>query len=142
MRVSTRKDGGFSSNIDKNDEYITNNTTLKEILKDNHINQANRGKIFGQQTPKHNFGFCKAFENVTESLEFQTTFKRKVLRNFFYTTLSEATIIYVTFNKLDLFVPNFIPTAQTQAKLMKSIYKIFFLSFNSWITDRKDIIIG
>ena len=57
MRVLTSKDGDLSSAFDKINENNINDTSLKEILIDNHTLQANKGKIVGQLPLEHIFGF-------------------------------------------------------------------------------------
>ena len=43
----------------------------------------------------------------------------------------------ITFDSLYLFVPSFIPDAETQVMFNDSIKNSFTLSFDSWVTDRK-----
>ena len=49
-------------------KIIFNDTSLKEILIDNHTVQANKGKIVGQLPLEHIFGFCKTFKKITKGI--------------------------------------------------------------------------
>ena len=59
------------------------------------------------------------------------------LHDIIYTTLVPN--IEVNFDKLFLYVPIFIPDAQTQTMFNDSIKNGFTLSFDSWSTDRKTV---
>ena len=59
------------------------------------------------------------------------------LQDIVYTTLGDN--IKVNFTKLFLFVPRFIPDAQTQAMFNYSIKNSFTLSFDHWTSDRKTV---
>ena len=51
-------------------------------------------------------------------------------------------ILNVTINNLYLFVPTFIPDAETQAMFNKAIQNNFTLSFDEWTTDRRIVNTG
>ena len=59
-----------------------------------------------------------------------------------YTTLPQDTITTVTFDKLHLFLPKFMPRPNTQFLFNESIKKSFPLPFDSWTTDRQVISAG
>ena len=67
VTVSTSKDGDLSSYFDKINENKINNTTLKEIIVDNHTIQSNKGKIFGHLSKNYIFAFCKTYNKVTKN---------------------------------------------------------------------------
>ena len=140
MRVLTSKDGDIISYFDKINEPDVNNTTLKQRLINNHTIAANKGKLTGQLPLEHIFGFCKTFKKVTKGLGFHISFKTADLQDILFTTI--ATDINVTINSLYLFVPTFIPDAQTQLMFNDSIKNSFTLSFDSWTTDRKIVNTG
>ena len=56
-----------------------------------------------------------------------------------YITLPPLHNINVTFDNLNLIVPNFIPSPVTQVLVNEYIKNSFSLSFDSWTTDRRDI---
>ena len=69
LRLLTSKDGDLSSYFDKNGEsVIDDNNPLKRILINNHVVEANKGKIKGQLPLEQIFGFCKTFKKVTGNL--------------------------------------------------------------------------
>ena len=137
MRLLTSKDGDLSTCFDKVNENNINNTSLKEILIDNHTVRANNCKIVGQLPLEHIFGFCKTFKKITKGLGYHITLKTSDLNDIIYTTLPVATPIQITFDSLYLFVPSFIPNAETQVMFNDSVKNSSTLSFDSWITDRK-----
>ena len=136
MRVLTNKDGDLMSYFDNINETQAgiNNSSLKQILIDNHTVAANKGKIVGQLPLEHIFGFCKTFKKITKGLGFQLTLKTPDLQNILYTTILDD--IDVTINSLHLFVPTLIPDAATQAMFNNSIKDNFKISFDSWTSLR------
>ena len=138
MRLLTSKDGDLSTCFDKINENNINDTSLKEILIDNHTVQANKGKIVGHLPLEHIFGFCKTFKKITKGLGYHITLKTADLQDIIYTSIAVATPIQITFDSLYLFVPSFIPDAETQVMFNDSNKNSFTLSFDSWVTDRKN----
>ena len=65
------------------------------------------------------------------------TFETADLQDIIYTTLVDN--IKVNFDKLFLYVPIFIPDAQTEIRFNDSIENSFTLLFDSWSTDRKTL---
>ena len=139
MRALTSKDGDLLSHFDKNDESEAEigNTSLHHHLINIHDLAANKGKIEGVLPLEYIFGFCKTFKEITKQRGFNLTLKTADLQDFIYTTLGDD--IKVNFDKLFLFVPIFIPDAQTQAMFNDSIEDSFTLSFDHWTSDRKTV---
>ena len=86
-------------------------TPHQKMLIDNHPD-ANKGKIKGFLNLEDIFGFCKSFKKVTKNLGFHIMFKRANLQVIVYTSMADD--IDVTINSLYLFVPNLIPSVETQ----------------------------
>ena len=124
MRAISNKDGDLLSqfdNINENDIPILErlaklppqirDTNHYKMLIDNHID-ANRGKIKGYLYLEDIFGFCKTFKKVTKNLGFHLIFKTNDLQNIIYSSMADD--INVTINNLYLYVPNLIPSVETQ----------------------------
>ena len=79
----------------------------------------------------------RTFNKVTKGLGCHITLKTADLQDIIYTTLPDATNIGITLNSIYLFIPSFIPNAETQVMFDDSIKNSFTLSFDSWTTDRK-----
>ena len=92
MRSLTSKDGDLLSHFDKINDGDTNasleNTSLKEMLIDNHSVAVNRGKIEGQLPLENNFDFCMTFQKITKTLGFRLTFKTPDLKFIIFATLT------------------------------------------------------
>ena len=144
MRSLTSKDGDLLSHFDKFNDGDTNasinNTSLKQMLIDNHTEPVNRGKIKGQLLLEDIFGFCKTFKKITKNLGFHITLKTNDLQNIIFTTL--ANDINVTINSLYLFVPIITPNTETQVLFNESIKNKYTLTFDSWYTERKIVTDG
>ena len=78
---------------------------------DNHID-ANKGKIKRYFYSEDLFGFCKAFKKVTKILGFHLMLKTNDLQDIIYTSMDDD--MNVTIKNLYLFVPNLIPSVETQ----------------------------
>ena len=113
MRALTRKDGDLLSHFNQVDETpaASNNTSLKQMLINNHTVEANRGKIRGQLLLEDIFGVCETFEKITKNLGFHITLKTTDLQNIIFTTLAKD--INVTINSPYLFVPIITPNSET-----------------------------
>ena len=101
MRVVISKDSDLSSYFDKLAEIAfrdDGNNILKQLLIINHEDGANKGKIKGQLTVEHVFGFCKTFNKMTKNLGFQLTLKTTALQDNILTTI--ATDMNITINSL------------------------------------------
>ena len=139
MRALTFKDGDLISHFDEIDESEAEieNTSLHHHLINNHEIPANKVKIKGVLPLEHIFGFCKTFQKNTKQLGLNLTLKTVDLQDIIYTTVGDD--IKVNFNKFFLFLPIFIPDAQTQAMFNDSIKDSFLLSFDHWTSDRKTV---
>ena len=140
MRLVTQKDGDLSTYfdiIDESEDEI-NNTSLRLTLLDNHV-EANRGLLVGHLPLEYLFGFCRSFKKITKGLGFELdlrTSNRK--QDILYTTL-EDNDVNVTINSISLFVPQIIPSQETQVYFNEAISKTFTLSYEPWTTDRKPV---
>ena len=140
MRLVTQKEGDLSTYFDIIDESEgeINNTSLKKILIDNHT-AANRGLIRGQLPLEYIFGFARSFKKITKGLGFELdlrTSNRK--QDILYTTLGDNDV-NVIINSINLFIPQIIPSPETQVYFNEAISKTFTLSYESWTTDRKNV---
>ena len=140
MRLVTQKDGDLSTYFDIIDESEgeINNSSLKKILIDNHT-EANRGLIRGYLPLQYIFGFARSFKKITKGLGFELdlrTSNRK--RDILYTTLDDDDV-NVIINSISLFIPQLIPSPETQVIFNEAISQTFTLSYESWTTDRKPV---
>ena len=124
MKVISNKGDGLLSqfgNINENDipllEILIDlpveirDVPHQKMLIDNRLD-ANKGKIKGYLFLEDIFGFCKTFKKVTENLGFHLTFKTANLQYILYTSMVDD--IDVTINSLYLYIPNLIPSVETQ----------------------------
>ena len=141
MRVLTSKDGDLLSQFDNISEGNTDadfeSTSLKNMLIDNHDNDADRGKIKAQLPLEHIFEFCKSFKKVTKNLGFEITFKTANLQNIIYTSIAAGTQINATINSLYLYVPFLIPSTETQLMFNEYIQNNYRIFFDEWYTERR-----
>ena len=140
MRLVTEKDGDLSTYFDviNESEDEINNSSLKKILINNHT-EANRGLIRGHLPLEYIFGFARSFKKISKGLGFELdlrTSNRK--RDILYTTLDDDDI-NVTINGISLFVPQLIPSPETQIIFNEAISQNFTLSYESWTRDRKPV---
>ena len=126
MRLITQKDGDLSTYfdiIDESEDEI-NNSSLKKILIDNHT-EANRGFIRGQLPLEYIFGFARSFKKITKGLGFELdlrTSNRK--QDILYTTLGDNDV-NVTIISISSFIPQSIPSPETQVYFNEAISKTF-----------------
>ena len=124
LRVISNKDGDLLSQFDKineNDFPILErladlppqirSTPHQKMLIDYHTDE-NKSKIKGDLYLEGLFGFRKTFKKVTKNLRFHLTFKTNDLQNIINSSMADD--INVTFNYLYLYVPNLIPSVETQ----------------------------
>ena len=124
MKVISNKDDDLLSqfgNINENDIPLLDgladsppqirSTPHQKMLIDNHTD-ANKAKIKGYLHLEDIFGFCKTFKKVTKNLGFHIMFKTVNLQDIIYTSMADD--INVTINSLYLYVPNLIPSVETQ----------------------------
>ena len=149
MRAISNKDGDLMSqfdNINENDipilERLVNlppqirDTPHYKMLIDNHTD-ANRGKIKGYLYLEDIFGFCKTFKKVTKNLGFHLIFKTNDLQNIIYSSMGDD--IDVTINNLYLYVPNLIPSVETQVMFNESTQTNYKIFYDEWFTERRII---
>ena len=140
MRLVTQKDGDLSTyfdTIDENEDEI-NNSSLKKILIDNYT-EAHRGLLRGHLPLEFIFGCAQSFKKITKGLGFELdlrTSNRK--QDILYTTLGDNDV-NVTISSISLFVPQMIPSPETQVIFNEAISKTFSLSYESWTTYRKPV---
>ena len=149
MRAISNKDGDLVSqfdNINENDIPILNrladlpvqirDTLHQKMLINNHTD-ANRGKIKGYLYLEDIFGFCKTFKKVTKNLGFHLQLKTNDLQDIIYTSMTDD--INVTINNLYLYVPNLIPSVETQLMFNEATQNNYKISYDEWFTERRII---
>ena len=144
MRSLTSKNEDLLSHFDKCNDGDTNvainNTSLKQMLIDNHTLPVSRGKLKGQLPLEHIFGSCKTFKKITKNLGFHITLKTNDLQNITFTTI--ANDVKVTINSLHLFVPIMTPNTDIQVMFIESIENNYTITYDSWYTKRKIVTDG
>ena len=149
MRAISNKDGDLLfqfDNINENDIPILErladlppqirSTPHQKMLIDNHTD-ANKGKIEGYLFLEDIFGFCKTFKKVTRNLGFHLTFKTNDLQKIKYSSMTDD--INVTINDLYLYVPNLLPSVETQVMFNEATQNIYKIFFDEWYTERRII---
>ena len=96
---------------------------------------ANKVKIKGYLYLEVIFGFCKTFKKVSKNLCFHLTFKTNDLQDIIYTSMTDD--INVTINNLYLYVPNLIPSVETQVFFNEATQKNYKISYDEWFTERR-----
>ena len=104
------------------------------MLIDNHL-EANKGKTKGYLCLGEFFGICKTFKKVTKILCFVITFKTAKLQDIIYTSMVDD--INVTINSLSLYIPNLIPSVETQLMFNEATQNNYKISFDEWYTERR-----
>ena len=140
MRLVTQKDGDLSTYFDIIDESEDgiNNSSLKQILIDNH-SEANRGLIRGHLPLEYIFEFCRSFKKISKGLGFELDLRTSNgKQDILYTNLGDNDV-NVTITSTNLFIPQTIPSPETQVYFNEAISKTFTLSYESWTTDRKPV---
>ena len=97
------------------------------MLLNNHTD-ANRVKINGCLYLEEVFGFCKTFKKVTKNESFHLAFKTNDLQNIIYSSMAED--IIVTINNLYLYVPNLIPSVETQVMFNEATQNNYKISYD------------
>ena len=111
-------------------------TPHQKMLIDNHLD-ANKSKIKGYLYLEDIFGFCKTFIKVTKNLSFHLTFKTANLQDIIFTSMADE--INVTINSLYLYIPNLIPSVETQLMFNEATQNNYKISFDEWYTERRII---
>ena len=140
MRLVTQKDGDLSTYFDIIDESENgiNDSSLKQILINNHT-EANRDLIRGHLPLEYKFGFTRTFEKITKGLGFELGLRTSNRKQDNLDTTLDDNDVNVTINSISLFIPQIIPSPETQYMFNEAISKIFSLSYESWTTDRKPV---
>ena len=147
LRVISNKDGDLSSqfdNINENDIPILErladlppqikSTPHQKMLINNH-SDANKGIVKGYLYLEDFFGFCKTFKKVTKILGFHLMFKTADLQDVIYSSMADD--INVTINNLYLFIPNLIPSVETQLMFNEATQNNYQISYDDWYTERR-----
>ena len=111
-------------------------TANQKMLIDNHLD-ANKGKIKRYLYLKDNFGFCKTFKKVTKNLGFHLMFKTAILQDIIYTSMADD--IDVTIISFNLYIPNLIPSVETQLMFNEATQNNYKISFDEWYTEKRII---
>ena len=106
------------------------------MIINNHAD-ANKGKIKGYLYLEDIFGFCKTFKKVTKNLGIHLMFKTNDLQDIIYTSMADD--INVTINNLFLYVPNLIPSVETQLMFNEATQINYKFSFDEYYTERRII---
>ena len=109
-------------------------TPHQKKLIDNHTDPEN-GKIKGYLYLEDIFGFCKTFQEVTKNLGFHVTFNTNDLQDVIYTSMDDD--IIVTINSLYLYIPNSIPSVETQLMFDEATQNNYKISFDEWYAERR-----
>ena len=149
MRAISNKEGDLVSqfdNINENDIPVLNrladlpvqirDTPHQKMLINNHTD-TNKGKIKGYLYLEDIFGFCKTFKKVTKNLGFHLQFKTNDLQDIIYTSMTDD--INVSINNLYLYVPNLIPSVETQLMFNEATQNNYKISYDEWFTERRII---
>ena len=147
MRAISNKDGDLLSQLDnKNKKDITiperledlpvqtRETPHQKMLINNHTD-ANNGRIKGYFYLEDFFMFCRTFKEVTKNVGFHITVKTNSLRNIINSSMADD--INVTINNLYLYVPNLIPSVETQVMFIEATQNNYRISFDEWYTERR-----
>ena len=142
LRVLNGKDGDLLSHFDNinesNGNADSNSTSLKKMLIDNHNivgHEVNKGKIKGQLSLEHIFGFCKSFKKITKNFGCHIIFRTADLQDIIYTSIGDN--INITINSFYTFVPTLAPNTETQYMFNESIESNYRIFFDDWFTERR-----
>ena len=83
------------------------------------------------------FGFCKTFERVTKNLGLHLILKTIDLQDIIYTSMADD--INVTIINLYLFVPNLIPSVETQLTFNEAAQNFYKISLDEYYKERRVI---
>ena len=149
MRAISNKDGDLISqfdNINEKDIPVLNrlanlpvqirDTPHQKILINNHTD-VNKGKIKRYLYLEDIFGFCKTFKKVTKNLGFHLQFKTNDLQDIIYTSMTDD--INVIIYNLYLYVPNLLPSVETQLMFNEATQNNYKISYDEWFTERRII---
>ena len=149
MRVISNKNGDLISQIDNINE---NDIPVLERLADlrpqirstphqrrliNKYTDANKGKIKGYLYLEDIFAFCKSFKEVTKNLGFHLVLKKTDLQGIKYTSMTDDK--NVTINILYLFIPNLIPSVETQLMFNEATQNNYKISYEDHFAEGRVI---
>ena len=147
MKVISNKDDDLLSqfgNINENDipllERLADfppqirSTPHQKMLIANHLD-ANKGKIKGYLYLEDIFGFCQTFKKVTNNLGFFLMLKTADLQDIIDTPMADD--INVTIISLYLYVPNIIPSVETQLMFNEATQNNYKISSDEWFTEKR-----
>ena len=77
----------------------------------------------------------KLLRKVTKNLGFHLTFKTNDLQDIIYTSMTDD--LNVTINNLYLYVPNLIPSVETQVMFNEATQNNYKISYDEWFTERR-----
>ena len=104
------------------------------MLINNHFD-AKKGKNKRYLNLEDIFGFCKIFKIVTKNLGFHLVFKTTELQNIIYTSMADD--IYVTIKNFHLYIPNLIPSVETQVMFNEATQNNYKISYDEYYTERR-----
>ena len=149
MKVISNKDDDLLSqfgNINENDIPLLErlvglppqirSTPHQKMLIDDHTDP-NKVKFKGYLYLEDIFGFCKPFKKVTKNLGFHPLFKTANLQDIIFTSMEDET--NVTINSLCLYIPNLIPSVETQLLFNEATQSNYKIAFDKWYTERRII---
>ena len=85
------------------------------------------------------FGFCRSFKKISNGLGFELDLRTSSRKQDILCTNLGDNDVNVTINSINLFIPQIIPSPETQVYFNEAISKTFTLSYESWTTDRKPV---
>ena len=106
------------------------------MLVNNHTD-VKKGKRKGYLFLEEIFGFWRTFKKVTKNLGFHLMFKTNDLQDIIYTAMTDD--INVTIKKLYLYVPNLIPSIETQVMFNEATQNNYKISYDEWFKERRII---
>ena len=107
-------------------------TPHQKMLIDNHTD-AKKGRITGYLYLEDFFGFWKTFIKVTKFFGFHLMFKTNDLQDIIFTSMADD--INVTIKSLYLFIPNLIPSVETQLLFNEATQKIYRIFYDECYTE-------
>ena len=147
MKVISNKDVDLLSqfnNINENDIPVleriadlppqTRDRPQQKMLINNH-SDANKSKIRGYLYLEVVFGFCKSFKKVTKILVFHLMLKTNNLQDTLYRSMVDDNSL--TIKNLYLYIPNLIPTIETQLMFNEATQNKNKIYFREYYTERR-----
>ena len=81
------------------------------------------------------FGFCRSFQKVTKNLGLHLMLKTANLQDIINTSMADD--INVTINDLYLYIPNLIPSVETQLMSIEATQNNYKISYDEYYTERR-----